>query len=191
MSASTFQNIFQSKDGVLVELTEFMFSNQFDTAYLTTQKNVPPVMAYAVETCIQLTLTELNENLREIYLEAYAHPRTVQYIQQHTAQENQHIFQQYLPEATTQDFSDLEIGTAGIMCAYMAHPCDAAFPLEKKLERFLRMSLSAYCVPAAEQEQVIGYILQMDIRSIAEKVMGNLFQMLAMRFDFSLPEPTT
>ena len=32
VSSGTFQNIFRTKDGVLSELTEFMFSNQFAVA---------------------------------------------------------------------------------------------------------------------------------------------------------------
>lgn len=70
VSYSTFQNIFRAKDGVLTELTEFMFSNQFSAAASVTGAPLTPVQLYAVETSLQLTLTELNENLREIYLEA-------------------------------------------------------------------------------------------------------------------------
>ncbi len=32
VSAGTFQNIFRTKDGVLMELVQFMFENQFDFA---------------------------------------------------------------------------------------------------------------------------------------------------------------
>ena len=71
VSYSTFQNIFRAKDGVLTELVEFMFSNQFTMARGEAGANLPPVYVYAVETAIQMTLTELNENLREIYIEAY------------------------------------------------------------------------------------------------------------------------
>ena len=71
VSYSTFQNIFRAKDGVLTELVEFMFSNQFAMARSMTGAQLPPVYTYAVETAIQMTLTELNENLREIYIEAY------------------------------------------------------------------------------------------------------------------------
>ena len=71
VSNSIFQNIFRAKDGVLTELVEFMFSNQFAMARSTTGAQLPPVYVYAVETAIQMTLTELNENLREIYIEAY------------------------------------------------------------------------------------------------------------------------
>ena len=51
----------------LTELTEFMFGNQFDISGKMVGENTNPVLLYAVETCLQLTLAELNENLREIY----------------------------------------------------------------------------------------------------------------------------
>ena len=64
VSASSFQNIFHAKDGVLIEFVQFMFKNQFSIARRYAGRDLPPVYVYAVETCIQLTLTELNENLR-------------------------------------------------------------------------------------------------------------------------------
>lgn len=85
VSASTFQNIFRAKDGVLVELVEFMFGNQFGVARKIAGENASPVFVYAVETSIQMTLTELNENLREIYLEAYTHQEAMNYIHEHTS----------------------------------------------------------------------------------------------------------
>ena len=47
-----------------------MFGNQFDISGKMVGENTNPVLLYAVETCLQLTLAELNENLREIYVEA-------------------------------------------------------------------------------------------------------------------------
>lgn len=64
VSISTFQNVFRTKDGVLVELVKFMFGSQFDMAGQIAGQKLPPVYVYAVETSIQLALTELNENLR-------------------------------------------------------------------------------------------------------------------------------
>lgn len=62
ISASTFQNIFHTKDGVLTELIEFMFSGQFGAARSIAGETPSPVYTYAAETAIQLVLTELNEN---------------------------------------------------------------------------------------------------------------------------------
>ena len=80
----------------------------------------------------------------------------------------------------------MEIGSAGIMLAYMARPCDGELTLEKKLRLFLTMSLRAYRVPEDELEQVVRFVEGLDIRAIAERVMHALFEALAMRFEFSL-----
>lgn len=44
VSNSIFQNIFRAKDGVLTELAEFMFSNQFSMARDVTGAQLPPPM---------------------------------------------------------------------------------------------------------------------------------------------------
>lgn len=186
VSSSTFHNIFHTKDGVLAELVDFMFENQFETAAHFIGGASNALQLYAVETSIQMTLTECNENLREIYLEAYTQPHIAEQIHRKTAAALEKIFSPYLPGSTTSDFYELEIGTAGMMTGYMARPCDIYFTLERKLERFLRMSLGAYHVPQVEQDAVIDYVSKLDLRSITDGVMQKLFSALAMKFDFSL-----
>ena len=50
------------------------------------------------------------------------------------------------------------------------------------------MSLSAYNVPKEKQLQMISYIQKTDIIAIANTVMQQLFNALAMEFDFKLKE---
>ncbi len=188
VASSTFYNIFKTKDGVLFELTEFMFENQFGIAENIVGNGASPVMIYAAETALQMTLTELNENLREIYVEAYSQPHIAEFIYQNTSNQLCKIFGSYLPEYSLSDFYELEIGSAGIMRGYMSRPCDKYFTLEKKLERFLRMSLSAYNVPKDEQDIAVNFVLNMDIVSISNAVMQKLFKALAMKFDFKLSQ---
>lgn len=186
VSNSSFQNIFRAKDGVLTELVEFMFSNQFGAAKKVAGTQLPPVYVYAVETAIQMTLTELNENLRDIYIEAYSHEEALEYIFRETAKEMYQIFGPYQPQLTEQDFYALEIGSAGIMRGYMARPCDDVLTLEKKLVCFLSMSLRAYRVPEDEIHRVLAFMTELDIRAVAQQVMHQLFNALAMRFEFTL-----
>lgn len=186
VTSSTFQNIFHAKDGVLFDLTEFMFNCQFDMARSVNDKSLKPVYIYAVETSIQLAITELNENLRDIYVEAYSNSKTIEYIFEKTSNELYNIFLSYNPSCTKSDFYELEIGTAGIMRNYMNKKCDVYFSLEKKLQRFLNMTLNIYNVPVQERKEVIEYVLSIDIRNIANMIMQELFKSLAMRFDFQL-----
>ena len=185
VSSSSFQNLFRSKDGVLLELVDFMFENQFGMARSVAGAELPPVYVYAAETALQITLTELNDNLRQIYLEAYTQQRLLDCIQRATAKELHRIFGPYQPELTEQDFYELELGTAGLMRGYMANPCTADFPLERKLEKFLTLSLRGYQVPEEEVQQVLAFLGGLDIRGIAQKVMEELFRQLAMRYEFS------
>ena len=185
VSSSSFQNLFHSKDGVLLELVKFMFENQFGIARNVAGAALPPVYVYAAETALQITLTELNENLREIYLEAYTQERLLNYIQQSTAKELHRIFGPYQPELTEQDFYQLEFGSAGLMRGYMANPCTENFPLEKKLNSFVTMALRGYKVPEEELQQVLAFISGLDMRSIAQNVMEELFRQLAMCYEFS------
>lgn len=186
VTSSTFYNIFKTKDGVILELAKFMFDNQFKITESLFDNEISGAMLYAVETALQLTVTELNDHLREIYVEAYSQPHIAEYIYQKTSSKLYDIFGSYLPEYSVSDFYEIDIGTAGIMRAYMSRPCDKYFSLEKKLERFLRMSLSAYNVPKEEQDEVIAKVLSMDIVPLANESIQMLFESLAIRFNFTL-----
>ena len=186
VARGSYLNLFPTKDRILLELTETMFGGQFGVARSIADSKLPSVYAYAVETAIQMTLTELNENLREIYIEAYTQKEASEFIFRETAKELYQIFGPYQPELTARDFYDMEIGSASIMRGYMAHPCDEELTLEKKLRLFLTMSLRAYNVPKEETEQAIRFVEGLDIRTISEQVMQALFRALAMRFEFSL-----
>ena len=186
VSSSSFQNLFHSKDGVLMELVGFMYENQFGMARSVAGEALPPVYVYAAETALQITLTELNENLREIYLDAYTQERVLDYIQRATAKELYRIFGPYQPELTEQDFYELEFGSAGLMRGYMANPCTEDFTLERKLNKFVTLALRGYKVPEEELQKVLTFLAGLDMRGIAQSVMEELFRRLAMQYEFSL-----
>ena len=188
VSRGSFQNLFPTKDAVLTELVGTMFSGQFGVARSIAGDALPPVYSYAVETAIQLTLTELNEKLREIYIEAYSLPATAEYIYIHTTAELKKIFGANFPNYSDSDFYEMDIGTAGLMRNYMARKCDIHFPPERKCSRFLTAAMRVYKVPEEEQTNVLAFIRSLDIQAIAVKVMHELFEMLEMKFDFKLSD---
>ena len=118
-----------------------------------------------------MTLTELNENLREIYLEAYTQ-KSLRIHSEGNSQRGCIRFSDPISRSwQSVTFYELEIGSAGIMRGYMAHPCDAELTLEKKLRLFFTMSLRAYNVPEEEIGRVIRFVEGLDIRTISEQVM--------------------
>lgn len=183
VSAGTFQNIFHTKNGVLFALVEFMFDNQFAIARAALNDK-DDVLVYATETAIQLALTECNENLREIYIEAYTDPTICEYICQKTAQENAKFFAKYNPNWNESDFFEAELGSSGMMRSFMAHKTDVYFTLQRKTERFLHMAFDVYHVNETEAEKALQTIKSININDTASRVMNQLFSMLEMTFDF-------
>ena len=186
ITRGSYQNQFPTKDAVLMELVKTMFSSQFDMARSIAGDDLPPVYTYAVETSIQLALTELNENLRELYIESYTHPDTAEYIYLQTTSELKNIFAPYLPDHSESDFYDMEIGTSGLMRSYMAKRCDIHFPLQRKLECFLTAAMRVYRVPEEDQEKVLAFIAVLDIEAVASEIVQKVFAVLEMKFDFKL-----
>ena len=161
-----------------------MFTSQFEIAGQIVGKDATPAMLYAVETAIQLTLVELNENLREIYVEAYTNAELLGIIHEKMSEALIKIFAPYTPERSSKDFYEIEIGTAGMMRGYMARPCDDDFTLEQKLQRFLGTALRIFCVPREEREHILETIGALDMRKVVDEVMQTLFSALEMKYDF-------
>ena len=185
VSAGSFQNIFRSKDGMLAEFVGIMFSGQFGIARALTVSAPSPAHVYAVETALQLALTEMSENLRDIYVEAYTYPAAAEIIHRRMAGVLHESFGRYLPEASESDFYEMELGTAGMMRSFMARPCNPYFTLEKKVQRFLEMALSVFHVPADEKAQIIAYAAKQDTRAAAKRALDELFQSLSMQFELN------
>lgn len=186
VSMSSFQNIFGNKEGVLLDLAKIMFENQFEAAKASGESINNPLYIYAAETAVQLTLTELNENIRDVYVAAYSNGAASEYIYTHTAKKLCETFLKYNPNYTESDFYECDIGSAGMMRGFMSRRCDQYFTLEKKLTRFLTMTLRAYNVPKEEINGAIAFVLSLNIRTLSEGILQRLFEQLAVQFHFEL-----
>ena len=113
VSVSTFQNIFRSKDGVLLDLAESMFESRCTLARRVVGENASPALLYAVESSVQLALSELNENIREVYVETYSHPQTFEYVCQKTSSTLYELLGSYQPECGPSDFYEMDIRSGG------------------------------------------------------------------------------
>ncbi len=187
VSRGSYQNSFPTKDAILLELTQTMFSGQFAAARKAAAKaDLPPIYTYAAETAIQLTIAELNENIRDIYVEAYTVPATIDLIRIKTSQVLYRVFGDRFPEFGESDFYQLDIGSSGLMRGYLQRKCDMNFTLERKLQRFTEASLRVYRVSEEEIAQINAFIAGLDVRTLADNIMQSLFAMLEMKYDFKL-----
>lgn len=177
------QNFFHSKECILTELARMIFAEQFGAAKQATPTGQSPIYTYAAETALQLEITERNEQLREIYIEAYTLPETVEFIYENTAKELMGIFGDRFPGYLESDFYEMDIGTCGLMRGYMAKRCDIHFPLQRKIDRFLTSSLRIFRVEEEELEKVLAYVHGLDLVPAADQAIKQLFSTLEGHFD--------
>ncbi len=180
------QNFFHSKECILTELAQLIFAGQFGAARAVSPAGKTPVYTYAAETALQLVITERNEQLREIYTEAYTLPETMEFIYENTAKELMQIFGDRFPGYLESDFYEIDIGTCGLMRGYMAKPCDIHFPLQRKIDRFLTSSLRIFRVEGEELEQVLEFVRGLDLVPAADQVIAQIFTTLENHFDCKL-----
>ena len=181
-------SLFGNKEGVLLELVHMMFSGQFRLAEQLIGKEADPLLLYGVETALQIHITELSWQLREIYVMAYSLSSTSEYIYEQTAARLAVIFGPYLPRCESKDFFELEIASGSIMRGFMATPCNRYFTIERKLQRFLRCCFKLYDVPSEKYEPVIERVLQMDIKSMAEELIARTAQIAEENFQITMAE---
>lgn len=142
---SSFFHVFPSKEALLLELVQRMFSGQFALAGQHSGEQ-DPVLLYAVETALQLHIAELTEPLRKLYVTAYTLSSTSAYLYRSTAKRLEGIFGDDLPDAEAKDFYEMEIASTGMMRSFAAVPCDMYFTVERKIARFLECALKLYNV---------------------------------------------
>ena len=182
MSQASFFAAFESKEAILLELTKIMFSSQF-VAAAAMMPTDDPLLLYALETGLQLHITELSEPLRELYVATYSLPSTSEYVYQNTTEKLIKIFAPYLPEAQEKDFYEREIASASITRGFMARPCDLYFTMERKLRRYLSCCFRIYKVPQEVYAPVIEAALRRDLKSDAEKIIAATVQRAELGFE--------
>lgn len=172
MSQASFFAAFSNKEALLLTLVEEMFESQFRRTESAVGKYKDPLLLYALETSIQMTIAETSEPLRELYVAAYTIPTTSEYIYKMTAKKLAEIFGEYMPEAEEKDFYELDIASAGITRGFMAKECNIYFTMEQKLRRYLSCCMKIYNVPEEKANAAIEAALSMDLRSFAEEAVA-------------------
>lgn len=172
MSQASFFAAFSNKEALLLTLVEEMFESQFRRTESAVGKYKDPLLLYALETSIQMTIAETSEPLRELYVAAYTLPTTSEYIYKMTAKKLAEIFGEYMPEAEEKDFYELDIASAGITRGFMAKECNIYFTMEQKLRRYLSCCMKIYNVPEEKANVAIEAALSMDLRSFAEEAVA-------------------
>lgn len=179
---SAFYRIFAEKETLLRELVQFVLERQFAMAdELVRGLPEDRILYYAVETTLQLYLTESSENIRELYATAYSLRGTTELIQTTITEKLEYVFGEHLPGLEKKDFYKKEIASGGIMRGFMTIPCDMWFTMDQKVEAFLENTFLLYHVPEEKIRQVIDFVSKLDYPTIVQGMIASAMQELEER----------
>ncbi len=176
ISMGAFTGHFKTKEDVLYELVGLVLDQQFSVSEkLVAGRTDDKILLYAAETVLQLYIVELNENLKDVYYNAYSLPKTSALIQEKVTGKVAAIFKEQLPQLESRDFYLLEIATGGIMRGFMITPCSIWVSMDMKVEAFLRNTLRLYYVPDEKIEEAIAFVKTIDFKQVAKETVDGIF----------------
>ncbi|MCD7738580.1 MAG: TetR/AcrR family transcriptional regulator [Lachnospiraceae bacterium] len=179
ISAGAFSGHFKTKEDVLYDMVSLVLNQQFTASEkLIAGRADDKILLYAAETVLQLYIVEMDENLRDVYYNAYSLPKTSALIQQMVTEKVTVIFKEQLPELESKDFYLLEIATGGVMRGFMIVPCNLWFTMDMKVDAFLRNTLRLYYVPEEKIQQTIAFVKTIDFNRAAKETVSGIFQYL-------------
>lgn len=162
-----------NKEGVLLEFTRRMFSNQFHAAEAIAGAGAisDPLGVYAAETCLQLHIAEQSEQLRELYVAAYTLPSPAMFIHKGMLPKIAAIFGEFLPNREEGTLFGLELAASGTMRNFMVWPCTETFTMEQKVGQFLGSSFRIYGVPPERFRPIVMQMVQMNLADLARHMI--------------------
>lgn len=173
--------MFIDKDNLLSQLIDLVIEHQFEMSkkYLKDQND--GLLLYVFECALQLYISELSDNIREMYAVSYSMPNTSHKIYDYITGKLETVFKKYLPEYETKDFYELEIAAAGIMRGFIINPCNMYFTMDRKINRFVKTLLKIFEVPKEEIDEIIKTITTFDMKLYAKEVMDTLYEYISTR----------
>lgn len=179
VKSGTMVYVFKTKEDILCELVNFVLDGQFEVAkQFVSGKTNDKLLYYAAETTLQLYMAESSENVRELYSAAYSMPKSSDIIQHHITEKLEDIFKEYLPDFETKDFFELEIASGSVIRGFMAKPCDLYFTMDRKVKRYLEITLRIFDIPKEKIEEAITFVQQFDYPKLAQETINTLLKKL-------------
>lgn len=172
-------HIFPHKENILSGLIDYTIDSQFGAAQMLLEPyDVPKIYHYAVDTVLELYITEAQESIRDLYIAAYTKPDCLQSLNQKMVSKISNIFASQFPDYEEKDFYELEIASASIMYGYISTPCTMYFTIDRKVRRFLETSLRIYRVPEETINEIINFVSQFDFVNLSKQFIERTLQRL-------------
>ena len=179
---------FPTKEHLLAEMTERICDYHLLVMETEIDEGRTSLLAYLLELTSMMAICDENEVAKDLYTSIYKNPMTLGMIRKADSEKAKHIFTEYCPDWTDEDFTLTENAVSGIEYASIMKENAEAFSLDKRIVKTLRMVMKAYNVPADIREQKIQKVLSIDYRKIGRQFVKGFTEYVEMINERALNE---
>ncbi len=166
----------KTKEAILAELITYVIERQHEiTDEVVKDKTENKLFRFAFLKALQLYLSEVSENIRELYTTVYSIPKTWDYIKEVNADILKDVFGERLPDLDFKDFYELQIATGGIMRAYLTVPCNMYFTKSQKVKRYIESTFRVLKVEDETISLTLEFLSQFDFSKLAQETADGLY----------------
>ena len=163
---------FPTKEHLLAELTMRLCDYHLLVMEAEIDEGRTSLLAYLLELTSMMAVCEESEVAKDLYTSVYKHPMTLKIFRRADTEKAKHIFAEYCPDWTEEDFALTENAVSGIEYASLMTENAEGVPLDKRVVKTLNVVMKAYNVPEDIREQIIQKVLSLDYRRIGRQFIA-------------------
>lgn len=161
---------FPTKEHLLAVMVEMLCNFQWKMMSQAAHDGNKSLLALGLELLAMAAISEENENMKDFYISAYAHPMTLEIIRRNDAQRAEILFKEYTSDWTEEEFLAAEILVSGIEYATLM-TTNENLPLETRIAGAFNTIMMIYDVPQELREVNIKKVLAMDYRKMGRRIL--------------------
>ncbi len=164
---------FPTKEHLLAELVEMLCSFQGQTIEnMVQEEGKTSLLAVCLELATMSAVCEESEVTKDLFVSAYSSPMCLEIIRRNDTQRAMHIYKEFCPDWTQQQYIEAEILVSGIEYATLM-TTDYSVPIELRITGALDSIMQIFNVPEEIRKQKIEKVLSIDFRRLGRTVLAN------------------
>ena len=163
---------FPTKEHLLAELTMRLCDYHLIVMEAEIDEGRTSLLSYLLELTSMMAICEENEIAKDLYTSVYKHPMSLKLIRQSDTEKVKHVFAEYCPDWTDEDFALTENAVSGLEYASLMRENAEDVPLDRRVEKTLNVVMKAYNVPDEIREQKLRKVLSLDYRRIGRQLIA-------------------
>lgn len=179
---------FPTKEHLLAELTVRLCDYHHIVMEAEIDEGKTSLLAYLLELTSMMAICDENEVAKDLYTSVYKHPMSLKLIRASDTEKVKHIFAEYCPNWTDEDFALTENAVSGLEYASLMRENAENAPLDSRVVKTLSVVMKAYNVPEHIREQKIKKVLGLDYRRIGHRFIEGFTEYVGMINERALKE---